>query len=100
MVLYELFWYFRTDARMYAQTVGYGEVNERFHELFVQICQLLAETGIHSYYATRQPRVWKEILLRAGKDERWHTPFAPADKLDTSQQLMRVTYRFTGDVPD
>ena len=100
MVLYELFWYFRTDARMYAPTVGYGEVNKRFHELFDQICDLLDEQGIDSYFATRYQPAWRDILLHGRFDEPWHTDHAVVDKLDSKQNLMRVTYRFTGELPD
>jgi glycosyltransferase involved in cell wall biosynthesis len=100
MVLYELSWYFALEARTYAPSVGYGEVNERFHELFEQICLLLDETGVNSYYATEFPRAWREILSRTGRAEPWHTAFALVDRLDTRQKLMRVTYRFTGELPE
>ena len=100
MVIYELYWYFRTNERMSAATAAHGETQRRFHEIFEQICALLDDVAINSYRGTPLKPVWREILLRGTRNERWHTSFAIADKLDEQQRLMRVTYRFTGELPD
>jgi glycosyltransferase involved in cell wall biosynthesis/CDP-glycerol glycerophosphotransferase (TagB/SpsB family) len=100
MVLYELYWYFRTNDRFAAPTAAYGPTLVRFHELFDQVCDLLDEMGIDSYYATRYKPEWREILLHGRKNEPWHTDYAIVDQLDIEQKLMRVSYHFTGELPD
>ncbi len=100
MVLYELSWYFRHNERIAAASAAHGEVLERFHELLARVCALLDETGVSTYSATRLDPLWRDILLHGYRDESWHTPFAVVDKLDASQRLTRVSYRFTGPLPD
>jgi len=99
MVIYELSWFFRMNERMFAPTAAYGETLERFHELFRQLCEELDETGIQTYRATTLKPEWREILQYAYADDAWRTPYAVVDKVDPSQRLMRVRYRYTGEPP-
>lgn len=100
MVIYELQWYFKTNEKMTAPTAAYGETAVRFHQLFEQVCELLDETGIQTYRATSFNTVWREVLQHGCKKESWHTPFGIIDSLDSHEGLMRLCYRFTGDLPD
>ena len=100
MVLYELSWYLKMNERMSAPTAAQGEVVDRYHELMAQLCGLLDRSGIDTYRATRFPAVWREMLEHGYRDEPWHTSYAVIDRLDDDQKLVRVTYRFTGELPD
>jgi glycosyltransferase involved in cell wall biosynthesis len=99
MVLYELSWYLKMNERLSAPTAAYGETVDRYHELMAQICALLDRPGIETYRATKFPAVWREMLEHGYRDEPWHTSYAVVDKLDDVQKLIRVSYRFTGELP-
>jgi glycosyltransferase involved in cell wall biosynthesis len=100
MVIYELSWHLKMNERLTAPTAAHGETVVRYHELMAQICALLDHSGIESYRATKFPAVWREMLEHGYGDEPWHTSFAVIDKVDELQRLVRVTYRFTGELPD
>ena len=99
MVIYELGWYLKMNERMSAPTAAQGETLTRYHELMAQICALLDRAGIDTYRATRIPAIWREMLEHGYRDEPWHTPYAVVDRLDDHQKLIRITYRFTGELP-
>ncbi len=100
MVIYELSWYLKMNESMYAPTAAYGETLVRFHELMEQICELLDDVGIETYRATHISATRREMLQRGYRSEPWHTPYAVVDKVDQVRKLMRVCYRFTGDLPE
>jgi glycosyltransferase involved in cell wall biosynthesis len=100
MVIYELGWYLKMNERMSAPTAAQGETVARYHELMAQLCALLDRSGIDTYRATRFPAIWREMLEHGYRDEPWHTPYAVVDRLDADQKLVRITYRYTGELPE
>jgi glycosyltransferase involved in cell wall biosynthesis len=100
MVIYELSWYLKMNERRSAPTAGHGATLVRFHELMAQICALLDRAGVEGYRATYLPAPRREMLLHGYTQEPWHTPYAVVDMLDDGQKLMRVLYRYRGELPD
>ncbi|MBE7186963.1 CDP-glycerol glycerophosphotransferase family protein [Jatrophihabitans endophyticus] len=100
MVIYELSWFFKTNEQTAAATAAQGETRELFHELMAQVCGLLDEDGIQTYTATTFSPVWREILRHGYRGEPWHTTFGVVNKADFRQNLVRLTYRFIGEMPD
>ncbi len=99
MIIYELSWYFKTNEKMSAPTAATGATAVRFHELLAQVCDLLDETGVQTYAATELDPVWRDILQHGYSQLSWHTPFGVIGRIDESQGLMRLTYRYTGELP-
>jgi glycosyltransferase involved in cell wall biosynthesis len=100
-VLYELSWYFSSqDLHAGAMTAASGAVAKEFHDLLGQIVEHLSDDLIASFSVRPLKRIWKEILLHAYQPEPWHTPFAVVGPLDEEQQLVRVSYHFTGELPE
>lgn len=100
MVIYELSWYLKMNEQLAAPTAAYGDTLVRFHELMAQICALLDDVGIETYRATPLSATRREMLQRGYRSQPWHTSYAVVDKVDSARKLMRVCYRFTGDLPD
>lgn len=100
-VLYELSWYFSSqDSGAGAVTGAVGSVAEEFHRLLGEIVQYLDEALVVGFDLRRMDRTWKELLLHAYDPAPWHDPFVTVTALDHDQRLIRVTYLFTGDLPE
>ncbi|TWG90617.1 glycosyltransferase involved in cell wall biosynthesis [Nocardioides sp. J9] len=99
-LLYELQWYFsRPDPKAGERPVS-GEVPERFHELARQI---LDEVDVHATSPYLPPSVPPQarLVLEHGYDpEPWVEQEVLLHDLDTTQELVRATYFFTGDLPE
>jgi glycosyltransferase involved in cell wall biosynthesis len=100
MVIYELSWYLKMNDRLAAPTAAHGDTLVRFHELMEQICALLDRGGVESYRATFLSVTRREMLLHGYDSEPWHTSYAVVDRLDEDQKLLRVCYRYRGEMPD
>lgn len=100
-ILYQLSWFFssqETHAELVSATVAPHV--EEFHGLMVEILGHLSPQVIAGFSVRTMKPVWTDILLHGYDDEPWHTPHALLTQLDTDQQLVRITYRYTGDPPE
>lgn len=99
-VLYELSWYFSSqDTHAGGVSAAKGKVSDEFHELLAEIVQYLDDDVIATFDLRRLKRIWKEILLYSYHSEPWHQPFVVVGPPDYGQQLVRVSYHFTGELP-
>jgi glycosyltransferase involved in cell wall biosynthesis len=99
LVLYELSYYFASDLRMSGGTAARGDVAEQFIGLLREIASKLDPAVVQAFNVSRLDPVWRDILLHGLGGERWVTPYAVLDKRDPRQQLVRLSYRYTGTAP-
>lgn len=100
MLLYELTWYFRTEERIPpTATAAHGEVGERFVGLLRSLLGYFDPDVIDSYADPRLSPTARDVLLHGLQDAKWHSPFVMVDRFDVRQELMRVRFRFTSDLP-
>ena len=100
-VLYELSWYFSSqESGAGALTAATGSVAEEFHALLAEIVELLDDEVIASFDLRYPDRIWKQVLLHSYDPAPWHDPFVVVAAVDHDQQLIKVTYLFTGDLPE
>ena len=100
-VLYELSWYFSSqDSGAGAVTGATGSVSEEFHQLLGEIVGYLDDELIASFDLRPMDRAWKELLLHSYDPTPWNDPFVTVTAMDHDQRLVRVTYLFTGPLPD
>lgn len=99
-ILYELSWYFSSEEKPNnSMSVGTGDLGRSFVELLGEISHYLDEAAINSFEVRRYKHEWRSILLHGVRDETWHTPFAVLQQHDPIKQIVRVTYRYSGEPP-
>ena len=99
-LLYELQWYFaQPDPKAGPRPVD-GEVVDRFHEL---VAEILAEIDIPAstpYLPPTVPPVARLVLERGYDATPWVETQVLLSELDTTQELVRASYYYTGDLPE
>jgi glycosyltransferase involved in cell wall biosynthesis len=99
-VLYDLLWYFRTDERMDSATGGLpAPLCESFHELVGQILTHIDVETIEGFDVVKTHWGIREALISGYKCPGRRPDFVIIEKLDPKQQLVKVRYRFSGDLP-
>ncbi|MGP5073490.1 bifunctional glycosyltransferase/CDP-glycerol:glycerophosphate glycerophosphotransferase [Arthrobacter rhombi] len=101
VILYDLFWLFKSDRSIYSTSAGLSDaVFEEFHELTAEIMDFIDEESVMSFDAM-PISLWMRQALAWGyqKDHRT-TNYALVRGLDSDQNLVKVVYRYTGDLPD
>ncbi len=99
-VLYDLSYYYKDEeAEFSRQTVAVGEVAAEFHRHMAEITALLDPAIVRGFALRPYRPIAREILLHGYRDEPWHTDFVVMDKFDSAQQTVRLTYRFTHELP-
>jgi len=99
-ILYQLSWFFSSQEshpELVSATVAPHA--DEFHALLQEIIGHLSPEVIAGFSVRTMKAVWTEILLHGYDDDPWHTPHALLSQLDRDQQLVRITYRFTGAPP-
>lgn len=100
MILYELSWYFSSDAAVAGvPTAARGEVAHQFVALLGEIAGLLDLAAVESFALRRFRSEWRDILLHGLGGSRWVSPYVVVDKHDPAQRLVRIAYRFVGEPP-
>jgi glycosyltransferase involved in cell wall biosynthesis len=95
-ILYELSWYFQIEESAgEVASAAVGEVADEFHRLLARIVELLDPAVIKDFRLRRFDNVWRDVLLHSYEARPWHPSFALVSKLDTSQGLVRVSYRYS-----
>lgn len=99
-VLYDLSYYYSDEeAEFSRQTVAVGEVADEFHRQMAEIVRLLDRKLVRGFALRTLRPMPRAILLHGYRDEPWHTDFVVLDKYDPQQQTVRLTYRFTHELP-
>lgn len=100
MVLYDLAYYFRTDARPNSPTASLTpEVTSQFHDLLGQILTYIDEDAIDDFRVTWISADMRAALLIGGKGARPRPERLALDRLDTARRLVRLQYFYSGDAP-
>jgi glycosyltransferase involved in cell wall biosynthesis len=99
-VLYELSWYFSSEASMAgAHTANTGPVAEQFVQTLREIVALLDPERVEGFNLRTFESAWRDGLLHGVAGEDWHARYAVVFPRDRMQQLVRVINRFTGVEP-
>ncbi|MGY1708098.1 CDP-glycerol:glycerophosphate glycerophosphotransferase [Geodermatophilus sp. SYSU D00758] len=99
-VLYDLFWYFKTDVRL---TSPIGAIGEDVLREFQDLCdEIFAHIDVETILSFRiQPVAnWLRLAVIGGyKNKTLRPDFVVLDRLDERQRLVRARYMFSGERP-
>jgi glycosyltransferase involved in cell wall biosynthesis len=99
-VLYELSYYFSADQGMSnAQTAAVGETAAEFIAILRILAPLFDEEVVESFSIRRFDRAWRDIMIHGLREKPWHTPYVVLQSYDSSKDLVKVAYRFSGELP-
>ena len=99
-ILYEVSAYFAQEQRATAgDTAATGDTAVEFLRILAEIWKHLTPEVVAAYHATVLPPQTRDIWLHGFAGEDWHTPYAVVDRLDDSQRLVRVRFRYLGPEP-
>jgi hypothetical protein len=97
---YELTWYFnKTDSAAGEGRPIDGSVADRFHELIGDLLAYVDIPDALPYAPPSQPVTPGLVMAHGYRAEPWHDPFIQLGNLDVTQELVRASYFFTGDLP-
>ncbi|MET0838728.1 MAG: CDP-glycerol glycerophosphotransferase family protein [Marmoricola sp.] len=100
-LVFDLSWYFTlTDSQAPAGTPTSGPAAERMHTLIGEILGHIDLDEAVPYSLIPIMRVPRYVLHHGYSDQPWHEPFVLFTDLDRRQQLVQVTYFFTGEQPE
>lgn len=100
MVLYDLAYYFRTDARPNSPTASLTpEVSSQFHDLLGQILAYIDEDAIDDFQVTWTSADMRAAMLIGGKGVRARPERLALDRLDSARKVVRLQYFYSGDAP-
>lgn len=98
LMLYELTFYFRHDARPNSPTGGISaETSAEFHVLLAQILALIDVETIDGFRLARSNAEIRTAMLMCRDANSTVPDRVHLDRLDQAQRLVRATYYFTGD---
>lgn len=100
VVLYDIFWLFKSDRSIYSSSAGLEDaVFEEFHEILKEILEFIAEPDIMAFDAMPIAMWMRQALAWGHLTDRRVTDYAIVRPLDAQQNLVKLTYRFSGDLP-
>lgn len=100
LVLYDLSWIFiAEDKPAQSQSAAQGDVAAQFNRHLATIAELLDEQVVREFAVPQLSPEWRERLLHGYTSQSWRPPIAYADRRDRHQKLVRVRYRFVGELP-
>jgi glycosyltransferase involved in cell wall biosynthesis/CDP-glycerol glycerophosphotransferase (TagB/SpsB family) len=100
-LIYELLWYFNTtDANAGEGRPINDPVADRFHELIGEVLSSVDIVAALPYAPPSLPTAAGLVMAHGYRDEPWHDPFVQLSALDVTQELVRASYFFTGDLPE
>ncbi|GAA4814505.1 CDP-glycerol glycerophosphotransferase family protein [Nocardioides caeni] len=99
-LLYELAWYLASpDPKSGPRPVD-GELAESFHRLTAQILAQIDVPAMTPYLPPSVPRPARLALEHGYDASPWRAPAIALTELDTTQEVVRASYLFTGDLPE
>jgi len=100
VILYDIFWYLKSDRAVFSASAALDEaVFVEYHGLIKQILKYIDEEAIMAFDAMPIAAWMRQALAWGYADEPQHTNYALVRPLDTVANLVKLTYRFTGDLP-
>jgi glycosyltransferase involved in cell wall biosynthesis len=99
LIVYELSWYLSQDERIPSRVRLPPELAPRFHELLDRILRCLEPDVVARHGARRLTSAWFDVLARAGRPDRWHSPTVVRARGDRAMGLRRYHYRYVGEPP-
>ena len=100
LVIYELSWYLSADEEAHSQVRIEEEAVPGFHELLGRILRLIDPAVVAQHTARPLKPVSADVLAHACRDQAWSSEVAARTGTDTVVGLQRITWRFTGVVPE
>jgi len=99
-VLYDLLWYFRTDARLTSPTGSIAPpVLEEFHRLCAEIFEHIDVETILGFRIVPTGHWLRQAVVAGYKDQLMRPQYVRLDRLDPAQRLVRARYDFAGPQP-
>lgn len=99
-LLYDMHWYFASiDPKAPAGRPDSGWMVDRFHELATEILGSIDVDTAIPFIPPTVPLTARLVLSHGYREEPWHDPFVQLGPLDTTQDLVRASYYFTGELP-
>jgi glycosyltransferase involved in cell wall biosynthesis/CDP-glycerol glycerophosphotransferase (TagB/SpsB family) len=99
LLTYELSWYLSEDDKVTTSVRIPPDMQPRFDELFDRVLRELDPAVVERHAVRPLKPAWRDILARAGRGRRWHSPAIVATGHDAAMRLRRLQYRFTGEPP-
>ena len=100
MVIYDLAFFLRVDARVGAPTDGLSaDVRARFHDLLRQILGYIESETIDAFRINWMSDEMRAVLIIGGKGDRDRPDYVHLDHIDPAQRLVRLRYYFAGRLP-
>ncbi|WFR65946.1 glycosyltransferase [Curtobacterium flaccumfaciens] len=101
VVIYDLSWYFKAEQSVHSTTGGApAEVFERFHQLVAEIRALLSDDAIRSFDITGMEFAVRHALLHGYSSLPLRHYWVRLSDVDERRQQLKVSYWFTGDIPN
>jgi glycosyltransferase involved in cell wall biosynthesis/CDP-glycerol glycerophosphotransferase (TagB/SpsB family) len=100
VVLYDVFWLLKSDRSIFSTSAGLpDEVFEEFHDLLGKILHYIDDQAIMSFDAMPIALWMRQALIWGYNDAQFVTDYAIVRPLDPVQGLVKLTYRFSGELP-
>jgi glycosyltransferase involved in cell wall biosynthesis len=101
LLLYELSWLLGIQQRAAgAGSSALEEVADEFHQLMAEVLLFLDPAVIRGTPVIRLKDLWRQMLLHSYQPEPWRQEYALLTRYDAEQDLVQVTYRYTGTAPE
>lgn len=101
LVIYDLIFYLREDAKIHSGTAQAGpEVLAQFHRTLEEIAEHLDVGVIDEFTASDSSRQVRKAILLGAKHAFPRPAEVSVTRYDHDQHLCRISYYFTGDLPD
>ncbi|MGN6613151.1 MAG: bifunctional glycosyltransferase/CDP-glycerol:glycerophosphate glycerophosphotransferase [Angustibacter sp.] len=100
LVLYDLFFYFRQDARIHSATANLPtEQSEAFHATLVEIAKYLDAESIIGFHVIPTSFEIRMAVLLGAKGE-WQAPIElTVNRIDADRQIAQIRYYYAGEPP-
>jgi glycosyltransferase involved in cell wall biosynthesis len=98
LIIYDLSWLFSVQHRA-GSLLSRPEVVDEFDALMSDLRDYLDLSVIDGTPVPRVKRIWREMLAHSWLAEPWCQEYAVLGRLDTRQDLVRVSYRYTRTAP-
>jgi len=98
-IIYELSWYFQEDSAMASTAGAIGDVGAEFISILREISQELDDDVITGFSVRSFKQVWREALLHGLRGRTWHTPYVIMQRYQRDRRMLRIAYRYTGELP-
>ncbi|MFT4469772.1 CDP-glycerol glycerophosphotransferase family protein [Arthrobacter sulfonylureivorans] len=101
VVLYDVFWYLKSDQAIFSASAGLpDEVFDEYHSLLTEILGYIDEESVMAFDAMPIALWMRQALIWGYDSAPFVTDYAIVRPLDPLQNLVKLTYRYTGELPE